>query len=312
MEERIIDDEDARLVKIKRTKNGDDVVEDTGAEAEAAPSDETADGSDYTVEFADDEDYDEDLVGLTPTQLKEELERRERMKQEARDACDECIARGEALLREEDFAGAEEEFASAVSFLADDESAHRLLWMARTKNHTDTETYYDSDHAYELQSAPQAVRDEVLARDGEKLRSERESLLAEIGQLETQVKPKRAERRDPLLANKNYYRVRLCVLLLCVVCFAIASGISAYYTVRTTSIAPIITCAVFGGGAVISLIFTVFYTRFLLVALRLYLANENLSSTEDGRTLLALKKREACLALILDGEETQENGAERL
>ena len=307
MEERIIDDEDARLVKIKRTKNGEDVVEDTGADEQAAPAEESDENA-FTVEFEGDEDYDEDLVGLTPTQLKEELERRERMRQEARDAYDECVRAGKECFDAGDYDGAAENFSLAVSFVADGEEAQRLLWVARAKQYPDLEAYFIEENARELANAPQSVREDVLSRDGEKLTAAREKLLAEIEPLEKQVLSKRDERREPLLANKNYYRVRLCVLLLCLVCFAIASGISAYYTVRTTSIAPIVTCAVFGGGAVITLIFAVIYTRFMLVALRLYHANGNLSSTEDGKNLLALKKREACLALILEGDREEEEG----
>lgn len=311
MEERIIDDEDARLVKIKRTKNGDDVVEDTGEEAVQTDASES-DGNDYTVEFEGDEDYDEDLVGLTPAQLKEELERRERMQQEAQEAYEECVRAGRECFDAGDYDGAAENFSLAVSFVADGEEAQRLLWAARAKQYPDLQAYYIEENARELANAPRSVREDVLSRDGAKLTAARENLLAEIKPLEQEVLSKRKERRDPLLANKNYYRVRLCVLLLCLVCFAVASGISAYYTVRTTSITPIVTCAVFGGGALISLIFTVFYTRFLLVALRLYLANENLSSTEDGKKLLSLKQREACLALILEGEQEEEDGeAER-
>lgn len=305
MEERIIDDEDARLIKIKRTKNGDDVVEDA---LEETPETDTAQEDipdEFTVEFADDENYDEDLVGLTPTQLKEELERRERVKREAREKCDECIRAGKECLQSGDFDGACESFSMALTFVWDDEEAHKLLWQARTKNYSDTEAYYREEYVTELLSAPEGVKAEVLSHDGEKLKAERQRLQEEIEPLQKTVSQKRAERREPLLRNKNYYRLRLIILVAVLACCALAAGISAYYTVRTTSIAPVVTAAVFGVGAGISLVFAVFYTRFWLVALRLFNANENVNSTDEGRKLTKLQEQEGCLALLI-GEESAE------
>lgn len=301
MEERILDDEDARLVKIKRTKNGDDVVADNGEEPSEGAEQVTAEGeNDYTVEFPEDEEYDEELVGLTPSQLQEVLERRERAKRKLREDYEECVRAGKECLEKGDFDGAAEQFALASSYLSDEEEAQLLLWTARTKNFTDLEAYYDKENARDFSYAPDSVKREVLSRDGQKLEKERENLAKEIAPLKEQVLRKQEERREPLTGNRNYYRLRLCILLVCVVCFAIASGVSGYYTVRTTSIAPVVTCIVFGAGAGISLIFGIFYTRFWLVATRLYNANENLASTEEGKALLALEAKEDCLALILD------------
>ena len=309
MEERIIDDEEARLIKIKRTKNGDDVVEDTGEAPEAdAEQEETEDV--FTVEFADDDNYDEDLVGLTPTQLKEELERRERIKREAREKCDECIRAGKTCLEDGDFDGACENFSLALTFVWDDEEAHKLLWQARTKNHTALEAYYNEEYITELLSAPEAVKTEVLSRDGEKLQAERIRLQDEIAPLRKEVMDKRAERREPLLQNKNYYRLRLMIFAIALACCAIAAGISGYYTVRTLSIAPVVTAAVFGGCAGIFLVLSLIYTRFWLVALRLFNANENINSTADGRKLTELEESESALALLLDGDNAEEEEAE--
>ena len=238
MEERIIDDEEARLVKIKRTKKGVDVVEDgsdTTTEEmlpaeplsesdEQALNDEAV--TDFLVEFQDDEDYDENLVGLTPSQIKEELERRERAKREAKENCEKLIASGKELLAQEKFEEAEEEFVSATFYDNENEEAHVLLWQARTKNYTEDEAYYDEDNAEEFTHAPQKAREDILIHDGEKLKAERIRLREEIAPLQEKVLNVREERREPLTANKNYYRLRLLVLLGLIACFAVAAGVS--------------------------------------------------------------------------------------
>ena len=79
---------------------------------------------------------------------------------------------------------------------------------------------------------------------------------------------------------------------------------------RTLSVAPIVLMAVFGGGAFACLVAALVFTRFFLEASRLYRINENIASTEDGKTLLDLQAREACLTLILDGAPAEEERAQ--
>ena len=67
MEERLIDKDESRKIKIKHTAEGEDVVDALApdGEEEAVEEEET----DYIVELPEeDEEYDEDLVGLTPSQ----------------------------------------------------------------------------------------------------------------------------------------------------------------------------------------------------------------------------------------------------
>ena len=325
MEERIIDDEEGRLIKIKRTKKGVDVVEDAIEEKNenALPveplsqSDEEAlqeqEVADFLVEFQDDEDYDENLVGLTPSQIKEELERRERAQREAKENCEKLVASGKELLKEEKFDEAAEELSAAILYDNNNEEAHILLWQARTKNYTDDEAYYDEDNAEELTRAPQTAREEILSHDGERLKAERLRLQEEIKPLKEKVFGVQRERREPLTANKNYYRLRLLILLGLMVVFGIAAGVSGYFTVRTLSIAPVVLAAVFGAGAFACLVAALVYTRFYLEAVRLYRINEDTYSTEEGRQLMDMIVREGCLQLVLEGkakEETQTDQSE--
>ena len=66
MEERIVDKDDERLIRIRRTKDGvdaEDALADEGEEEQT---------EDVVFEIPD-EEFDEDLVGLTPSQLQREL-----------------------------------------------------------------------------------------------------------------------------------------------------------------------------------------------------------------------------------------------
>ena len=94
MEERIIEDE-GRTIKIKRNALGG--IEDAtdgalpdgetpeGAHSPEAGSENAEDDVEFAVDFPE-EEYDEDMVGLTPSQLKRAQEERERARREAEEA----------------------------------------------------------------------------------------------------------------------------------------------------------------------------------------------------------------------------------
>ena len=101
MEERIIEDE-GRTIKVKRNALGG--IEDAtdgaadGETSEGASSPESReDDVEFAVEFPE-EEYDEDMVGLTPSQLKKLQEERERARREAEEARDKLIAEGKKAL----------------------------------------------------------------------------------------------------------------------------------------------------------------------------------------------------------------------
>ena len=95
MEERIMDEDELRGIKKRRDGEPDDESA-AGDEAEI----EYEITEDAALEGADGE-YDEDLVGLTPTQLKEELERREKLREEAHAEALRYRAEGEAAVQRE-------------------------------------------------------------------------------------------------------------------------------------------------------------------------------------------------------------------
>ena len=142
MEERIIDKDELRGVKRKRTGGEEDAVDELSTDADAA--DEGM--PDYTLEFDEGDGYDEDLVGLTPSQLQEELERRERLREEAHAECVKYLASGEEKFAAGKFREAEKDFSSALEYEYSEESEERL-YAAMTDNYTDAQRLLIPDNA---------------------------------------------------------------------------------------------------------------------------------------------------------------------
>lgn len=295
MEERLIDDE--RQIKIKRKREGADVVD-----ALAEDTEEEIPEEELILELPEGDEYDEDLVGLTPSQLKEELARRQRALEEAREESEKLTAAGEEKLALGEAEEAEGYFEQAVFYNPENVAAGKGLWQARTKNFKNEEAFFEGTNAEELNAAPEEVRAYVLERAGNWLKSERKKCRAEEQPLAEQVEAKQEERRAPFLANRKYYLLRFGICFAAFALLLIGSLVSASYIFTTRSALPVGLCAGFGAAALVALVCTILFTRKLVVAQRLCRDNEELSSTEEGVRLKYLQERLRCLDLIL-GEE---------
>ncbi len=300
MEERIIDKDELRGVKKKRTGGEEDVVDindDAQDEAdEASP--------DYAIEFEG--EYDEDLVGLTPTQLREELERRERLREEAHAEAVKYLASAEEKFAAGNFRGAEKDFAEARLY-EDSEETEERYFAAVTQNYTDVARLLERDKAAEFAYAGERARQSVLSVFGEALRSERAEAEERAQPLRERVHADMEARRAPFAANKKYYAVRFLIALATLVVFAVGIAVSASFLLRTQSIAPTVLTIAFGACTFIAFLVTLFFTRKLYVAARLCRENEKLSSTEEGAELQTLEDRLAVLADVLDGAGESED-----
>lgn len=292
MEERIIDNE--REIKIKRKRGGDDVVDALAEDGEGVEAEE----EELVLELPEDDEYDEDLVGLTPSQLKEELARREKAKKEAEAECEKLTLEGEEKLAAGNYAEAEIFFTQALMYCWN-ENAGKGLWRARTKDFSDTDAFYRDHNGEELAEGSEEVRAFVLEKMGSTLEAEREEYRKEAEPLKESVEKAQAARRAPFLANKKYYRTRLRICLAAFVACVIGVIVSASMIYSTQGMLPVWLAVGFGAAAVICLAFTLYMTRKVLVAHRLCTANERLSSTEEGARLEYLSGRLDCLNLIL-------------
>lgn len=284
MEERIVDKDDERLVRIKKTAEGEtDAVEDTG--------------EDVVFELPEGDEYDEDLVGLTPSQLQEELARRERLAREARERSLSLTEEGNALLAEGKFVEADDKLSEAVLLDGENEEAGRSLWLARTENFAKLSPLFEEDNATAL-SQSEFQRRFVLERAGERLKAVRAEYEKEERELSPVVEEAMATRRVAFAANKKYFLIRFFAVFAAFVLCIVGAGVSAGFLYSTTSGTPVILCAVFGGLALIMLVLVIVFARKLLVAGRLCRANERLLSTEDGTRLSELRESLRSIALI--------------
>ena len=291
MEERIIDRE--REIKIKRKAGETDAVEEGAPEGE-----ETEALEDEVIVELPDEEYDEDLVGLTPSQLKAELERRERAAEEARVERDRLLDEGERLLGEKKYEDAVPFFIQARVYDADSDRARTGLWSARTHGFSEIEPLFNGEIAEELEDAES---DAQLLREkmGSALEEAYNTCLAEEETIAPEVEGKQAERREAFRNNRKYYLVRFGVVFAVMLAMLIGCAVSAGYIVRTQSITPIVLTGAFGGCSLIVFGVLVIFARKLFVASRLCRENERLSATEDGARLAHLRARLSVLKSIL-------------
>ena len=290
MEERIIDNE--REIKIKRKRGVIDAQDALAEDTEVQDEEE-----EVVLEFPDGE-YDEDLVGLTPAQLKEELARRERAKREALDAQTKLMAEGEEKLQEKAYADAEIFFAQALVY-GENAQASERLWRARTHDFSDTESFYEKTNAEEFALLPEDVRGCVLDRMKERLQTERVEYEAEATPLKEEVESAIAARRGPFLANKAYYLFRFRICLFAFVLCIVGAVISASMIYSTEGMLPVWIAIGFGAAALVCLGLTIAFLRKLFEARRLCVQNDTLSSTEEGARLEYLNERLECLNLVL-------------
>lgn len=318
MEERIIEDE-GRTIKVKRNALGG--IEDAtdaavpadgtdggaeGAEAAEGAAEAAAENAEDDVEIAVDfpeEEYDEDMVGLTPSQLKKLQEERERARKEAERERDKLVSRGQKALSDRDFSLAEELFSQALTYDEESEAALKGVWESRTQDFQDDSPFYIAENAEKFAQMPEEVRAYILERVGDRLRSERESALEEMRPLKAAVEEAREARRGALGDNKRYYLVRTTIFLVASVLFLALVGIFSSFLLRTRGSWPVVGMAVCGALALISLICLIVFLRGLVFALRLCADNERNEGTEDGRRLAVLEGELQCLSLILGDDE---------
>ena len=295
MEERIIDD--PRKIKITRTAAGGvgDATDELAPDAEREEEE-------IVLDLPEGDDYDEDLVGLSPTQLQEELKRREKAAEEARAERDKLLAEAERALAAGDYAAAEPFFSQAMFYDPGCFRAHEGVWIARTRNFKDTEPFYDLSNAEEVSNAPAEVKAFLREKAGAELREARRAMEEEAAPLRETFSRAQEERRGAFRSNRKYYLVRFSVFAALFALCLLGAGISAYFIVRTTTIIPVALTIAFGALALVMAVVMFVFLRKLVIAVRLCRDNEMLSSTEEGQRLSELENRILCLKLVLDDE----------
>ena len=324
MEERIIDDEYGRGIRLKKTKDGymdvtDELATDNGEEME-----ETVDEVSFEFPMFDSDEDDEDLVGLSPEEALALRQRKAEAAAKRQADYAEACARGEELLAAGDFASAEKEFERALNLDELASVASAGYWRARTENFAKpdvlVEEYIKSgidnleyDLGYEATDLLRRDYREVFQKRYDEL-TEEEKPLAE------EVEGKQKKRRKVLISRLIKSGIGVGVALISVIVFAVLGWTSFADRVTVPQgqrTGFIVKACVFGGVAAVSFIVLLLFANKLYNAMRMHIRNERLSSTENGKQLVKIRKYKALYTALLDGEgvitqfdESQENGNE--
>ncbi|MBQ8343176.1 MAG: hypothetical protein IJY21_03610 [Clostridia bacterium] len=311
MEERMIDDEYGRGVRLKKTKDGYVDVTDELA----------ADGTDETEELADeisfafpmtDED-DEDLVGLSP---EEALALRQKKAADAakRQADYEAACKqGEELLVQGNFVEAEKTFERALNLDEIAAVASAGYWRAKTENFAKPDVLaeeYAKTGIENLEYDLGYEATDILRRDYREVFQKRHDELAEEEKpLAQEVEGKQQKRRKVLLSRLLKSGIGTAAFLLVTVVMAILAWKS--FSDRVTvphgqRTGFIVKACVYAGVAAVNFIVLLLFTNKLYNALRMHLRNEKLSSTESGKRLVIVRRYKALYASLLEIETVEE------
>ncbi len=311
-EERIIDEEYGRGVKLRKTKDGYVDVTDGLAEEE---TEEGAEEVSFEFPVMDDED-DEDLVGLSTEEAlalkKQKAEAAERRRAEY----EQTVADGNALLASADFEAAEKKFEEALQLdeIATDASVG--YWRAKTENFQKPEVLVDeyleegmASMQYDLGfEAVEIIKKEHRAVFESKFKAleEEEKPLAQV--VEGKQTARRAILKERLKKSMIAFIAAAVPMLVCAI-LTIVFGCKIP-TVRDNRYIPV-TIAL-GALSLIIFIVLIFFANKFLNAGRIYRRNERLSSTEDGERLQEIRAYKHLYAELLCVEKEAEEQADEV
>ena len=294
MEERIIDDEYGRGVRLRKTKDGFVDVTDALTEGENPDVEE---GEEIAFEFPTLENFetdDEDLVDLSPEEA--ERVRKEKAEMAARRQADyeRTCAQGEKLLESGSYHAAELKYEKALQL--DDEATDASVgyWRAKTADFTNPDALVSEYVEAGIESLEYDLGYEATDIIKQKYRSAFEKRIQELTEEETplaeKVEEKQEARREILSARKLRWGVAfiLCTIpALAPIIATIVVGLKNFGARDTRYLVPTI---ILGAVSLVLFIAFMVITNKYINAGRMYRKNERLSSTEDGLRLLEIRE----------------------
>ena len=312
-EERIIDDEYGRGVKLRKTKEG--YVDVTDELAENAENVEEGDEVSFEFPMMETEEDDEDLVGLSPEEAlawkKQKAEAAERRKAEYAQA----VEAGSSLLAAGEYDAAEKKFEEALELdeLAVDASVG--YWRAKTQNFQNPdvllEDYLDAGIdglEYDLGCDALAIIKQEHAADFEK---RYQQLVEEEKPLAEEVESKQLARRGVLKARLKKSAIRFAIVCIPTLILLISTIILALKipTVMDNRFIP--WTIAFGVATFVMFVVSLGVGNTFKNAYKIYNKNEKLSSTEAGERLLEIRQYKALYTQLLTTEVEEEVDEER-
>ena len=295
MEERIIDEEIGRGIRLKKTKDGFVDVEDALVEEGEATEEMTEEEMEIAFEFPviDEEEDDEDLVSLSPEEAialrKQKAEALAKRIADYEAAC----AEGNELLASGSFHAAELKFEKAL--LLDDEAREASVgyWRAKTADFTDPDVLIAEYADTGLENLEHDLGYGAVDIIKEKYR---ETFEKRVQELEEEEKPLKEVFEEKRVARQEYLRGRfykaMAGFVLSLLPFVALVILTAVFGLKniTTRENYITETIIFAGLAVVAFIVFGVFTNKFINSIRMRRANNKLSSTEEGLKILQLRK----------------------
>lgn len=325
MEERMVDDEYGRGIRLKKTKDGHvDVVDEQADEAVDVETD-VADEEEVEVtfpnfddlEFDDEEEDDEDLATLSPEEALQ-LRQQKKVRAEAmRTEYERLCAEGFALLETDSFRSAELKFEQALRLDKEATDASVGYWRAKTGNFADPDVLVGEYAEASIESLEYDLGMEAVERIKKEyqptFRAKYKQLCEEETPLIEQIEQKKAHRKQVLKGRLKTWTIALLCVTLPMLALGILTAVIGMknFTVRDNQyVLPTVLLGVATFACFIA--FIIVANKFINV-LRMLGANEKLESTADGRRLVEIRDyKQIYEGLLLATEELleEETGTE--
>ena len=288
MEERLMDDEYGKGVKLKKTEEGYVDVTDAAYDEE--------EGEEISFEFPvlDTDEDDEDLVSLSPEEALKLRQKKEAAAQARRAEYERLCGEGEKLLETGSYRAAELKFERALSM---DETATEATvgyWRAKTSDFDDPNALLDEyadegveNMEYDLGYEAVAILKEQF-RD--KLQVNYEKVAEEKARLAEVVEESQVRRRGVLKSKRLKTAIAFGVSAVVTVLVLVWAIYFASMNVRVNDGRYIPWTIAFGVVFLICFIVFGVCTNKFINACRIHNANERLSSTEEGARVELLRE----------------------
>ena len=308
MEERIIDDEYGRGIRLKKTADG--YVDATDELAKQTDDEEAVDEVAFEFPVFETDEDDEELVGLSPEEVEKVL--RERAEAEAirKAEYERLVQEGEEFLQSDSFRSAELKFEKALALDEEATQASVGYWRAKTENFQKPDVliqeYIEAGiETLEFDLGYQAV--EIIRENyrGE-IEKRYNELTAEEQPLAKRVEEKQQTRREAIAERLKKSGLHTGIAWIPTVALLVATivlGLKIFSVKENTFVIPTIICAV---AFFMSLIISVLFTNVFINDLRIRRTNERLSSTDEGARLEEIREYTDLYADLLQIKKDEE------
>ena len=285
MEERIIDEEYGRGIRMKKTGDGNVDVTDA-----LAPQTDDEGGEEALFEFPDLEGLEEDDEELATLSPEEALALKKKRAEEAKKREEEyaaLIKEGEKLLKEGEYAKAAETYEKAIPLVGDATVAAVGYWQAKTENYTLPDALAEEYSGEEIEEFYLDVGDEAAEKIKTGLMPEIErrkaALTAEKEPLEKEVMEKQAARRKVLKERLRSARFGFWATFVPTALFLVTAIVLALNINTRPDQLYLYMSIGFAAAFLLSFIVFCVASNKYYNARRMNRKNERLSSTETGK-----------------------------